>query len=504
MLTLPPVIALAIAACLLAYQYLIYPAFISPLSKLPSAHTLCTISEKWLERKRKQQKESKTLYTAHQEHGPIVRIGSKEISVNSLAGLRSIYTAGLEKGVFYSGKFENYDTLNLVSTLDHRTHSVEKRMISSVYAKSYVQHSPDVATLSNQIIFERYLPLLKQYANGNEAVNVMDLFQWVGIDFQSAYSFGTARSTNFLADKAGREAYFEEWSKFREEFIGEKKVVEAWGMKLLKDTLKERVNERKSEGSNSVVASLLHAQLSKKAEAGENNLSNEALMRRCASELLDHMVAAHETFAIVLTYIMYRLSLDPAMQTCLRFELMTLTPSISNNATRRLLPEPQHIDSLPLLNAVLLETLRLHSPTPGRLPRVAPAGGMKLHEYYIPAGTTVSCNGYSLHRKEEIFPRPFEWLPQRWMAEKDRSSLGPDFPPPETIRRYMWAFGSGGRMCIGSNFATQGAYHCPSLPDLKLILYSPEVAHRLHLHQLHDEHRRRLGDREIGHSDCRA
>ena len=124
MLTPLTVVAISAALCLLTYGYLIQPAFLSPLSKLPTAHPLCSISKRWLDYQRKQQRECKTLYAAHQKHGPIVRLGPREVSVNSLEGLRSIYTAGLEKDVFYSDKFENFGSLNLVSTLDHRTHSV--------------------------------------------------------------------------------------------------------------------------------------------------------------------------------------------------------------------------------------------------------------------------------------------------------------------------------------------------------------------------------------------
>ena len=98
------------------------------------------------------------------------------------------------------------------------------------------------------------------------------------------------------------------------------------------------------------------------------------------------------------------------------------------------LPSVASIDRLPLLNAVLYETLRLHAAAPNRQPRVVPPGGLVLHGYYIPPGTTVSSNAYTLHRSDEGFANPVEWLPQRWLS--DDSS---------TLRRWFWAFGSGGR-----------------------------------------------------------
>ena len=91
------------------YKYIIVPAFLSPLSKLPVAHPLCAITSRWFDRQRAKQRELKTLYAAHQEHGSIVRLGPTEVSVVSRKGLRKIYTAGLEKTSFYSGPagFEN-------------------------------------------------------------------------------------------------------------------------------------------------------------------------------------------------------------------------------------------------------------------------------------------------------------------------------------------------------------------------------------------------------------
>lgn len=81
---------------------------------------------------------------------------------------------------------------------------------------------------------------------------------------------------------------------------------------------------------------------------------------------------------------------------------------------------------------------------------------MTFHEYSILGGTNVSCNADSLHRKQEILPLPFQWLPQRWIPYGDCASLEADLPHPGVIQRYTWAFDSDRRMCLGSNFATQG------------------------------------------------
>ena len=71
----------------------------------------------------------------------------------------------------------------------------------------------------------------------------------------------------------------------------------------------------------------------------------------------------------------------------------------------------------------------------------------------IPAGTRASAQAWSLHRNPDAFPRPEEWLPERWI---DGEAAQAGLLGSEKKERWFWAFGSGGRMCIGSNFAMLG------------------------------------------------
>jgi len=114
------------------------------------------------------------------------------------------------------------------------------------------------------------------------------------------------------------------------------------------------------------------------------------------------------------------------------------------------------LDGLPLLDAVVMETLRLRNPilTPSR--RVVPRSGAVIEGFFIPAGTVVSSSPYTLNRNPDAFPDPEEWKPQRWIglsdaagnrrgAEKGRESNNP--------RVWFWTFISGNRMCVGKDFA---------------------------------------------------
>ncbi|EGS19760.1 cytochrome P450 monooxygenase-like protein [Thermochaetoides thermophila DSM 1495] len=123
---------------------------------------------------------------------------------------------------------------------------------------------------------------------------------------------------------------------------------------------------------------------------------------------------------------------------------------MTKSGTPASFPDPKQLDTLPFLDAVVTETLRLHAPLPGAQPRQTPDSGCRIGQYALPGGVRVAAMPYMLHRNETIFPEPEKWDPERWLAPV----RGPDDEEQRRqMNRHFWAFSSGGRMCIGSNFA---------------------------------------------------
>jgi unspecific monooxygenase len=182
-----------------------------------------------------------------------------------------------------------------------------------------------------------------------------------------------------------------------------------------------------------------------------------------ASDMLDQLIAGHDTSGIALTYAMYELSMRPAFQTALRAELRSVNPPLtfpppasgpSAFSTSAAVPPsalPRALDALPLLNATLYETLRLYPPGAAGQPRVVPRGGAMLSGYRLPEGVVAHAAAYSVHRHEEVFERAEEWMPERWMGERKKE-----------VGEWFWAFGSGSRGCIGKAFAVQGGFFASS------------------------------------------
>jgi hypothetical protein len=106
LLNVPVLVAVTLIPLVL-YKYIIYPAFISPLAKTPSAQWSAPFSPLWILWTRYRRRENRKVHEAHLRLGPVIRLGPNEISINDLAGLRTVYGGGFEKGQWYS-IFDNY------------------------------------------------------------------------------------------------------------------------------------------------------------------------------------------------------------------------------------------------------------------------------------------------------------------------------------------------------------------------------------------------------------
>lgn len=91
----------------IACRFIVYPALLSPLSRVPHAHWSAAISPLWILHKRFRKRENATLQEAHERYGPYVRVAPGEVSVNDVEGVKRIYGGGFDKTVWY-GIFNNY------------------------------------------------------------------------------------------------------------------------------------------------------------------------------------------------------------------------------------------------------------------------------------------------------------------------------------------------------------------------------------------------------------
>jgi cytochrome P450 len=152
-------------------------------------------------------------------------------------------------------------------------------------------------------------------------------------------------------------------------------------------------------------------------------------------ELIGHssglFIAGHETSANALSWTLLLLAQHPAILADLVDEL---TGALGGAA-----PAIEQLGQLPLLDAVIKESLRLFPPA-SMLGRIAVAA-TELDGYAVPEGAEVIYSPYITHRIPELFERPLEFRPERWATIK---------PSPYA---YL-PFSAGPRMCLGTAFAS--------------------------------------------------
>jgi len=108
------------------------------------------------------------------------------------------------------------------------------------------------------------------------------------------------------------------------------------------------------------------------------------------------ILAGSDTTANTLTYLTWSVLKDPALRQLLEDEVSAVQEPLSDI----------ELEKLPILGAVIDETLRLYCAAPGTLPRIVPRGGAVLANFFVPEGVTVGTQAYTIHRDPRLFPDP--------------------------------------------------------------------------------------------------
>jgi cytochrome P450 family 135 len=169
-----------------------------------------------------------------------------------------------------------------------------------------------------------------------------------------------------------------------------------------------------------------------------DDLLFEEIQRRRERGGLDER---HDVFSMLLQTDMTDIELRDELMTILLAGHETTTTALAW-AFERLLRHPGMYERLRTderwAEAVVSETLRLRPPIPivGR----AVKADFQLDGYTIPAGEMLAPCIWLTHRREEVYPEPYAFKPQRFLENG-----------PET---YSWLpFGGGTRRCAGAAFA---------------------------------------------------
>ncbi|KAI0720838.1 cytochrome P450 [Cerioporus squamosus] len=194
------------------------------------------------------------------------------------------------------------------------------------------------------------------------------------------------------------------------------------------------------------------------------SMSTEDVDSLSEPELLGQMslllLAATDTTSSSISRAIQLLSLHRDAQSKLRCELVDAT----KGAGRTLLDlDFDTLASLPYLDAVVRETLRLYPPfyilmriaqEDVVLPLSSPVTGVdgtQIRDLFLPAGTLVWPNVFWVNRDPEIWGADAaEWKPERWLGPLSEKLVEAHIP---SVFAHTMTFAAGPRSCIGYNLA---------------------------------------------------
>jgi len=205
-------------------------------------------------------------------------------------------------------------------------------------------------------------------------------------------------------------------------------------------------------------------------------------------DLMTMLIAGHETTAAVLTWTMFELSQKP--------QLLAKAQEEVDRVLQGREPEYEDIVKLPFLRMCIAETLRMYPEPPLLIRRaleddVLPQGGAK-DKTFISRGTDIFISLYNIHRSEEYWENPNEYIPERFLkaySNPNRPDWGGYRPiasgsmqlyPNEALSDFAFMpFGGGVRKCVGDQFAIMESIATIALIiqkfDLTLAIPASEV-----------------------------
>lgn len=177
-------------------------------------------------------------------------------------------------------------------------------------------------------------------------------------------------------------------------------------------------------------------------------------------EMMTLLLAGHDTTASAMAWGLYWIHQKPQVREKLLQELHH--PGNGN--------DPTSIVHLPYLTAICHETLRIHPVAMITFPRVVQEP-VQLLEYSLEPGTIVIGCIYLLHQREDLYPQPQQFKPERFVESH--------FSPYEFM-----PFGGGVRRCVGDALA---------LFEMKLVLATVLSRYQLALAEHRPERPKRRG-----------
>lgn len=179
-----------------------------------------------------------------------------------------------------------------------------------------------------------------------------------------------------------------------------------------------------------------------------NQLSDTAFF----GHVMTNLLVGSDSTSVAVRAVIYYILRTPNVLSTLQQEL---------DAARLSYPIPWATsqNSLPYLDAIIKEALRIHPPGTLLLERIVPDAGLELSNgVKIPSGTVVGMNGWNVQCLPEVFGSDAAiFNPARWLQGHDEDTAV--FQQRiQKMKRVDLTFGHGPRGCVGKPIALMEIY----------------------------------------------
>ena len=357
--------------------------------------------------------------------------GSPNLVTSNPQAIETIFTTSPDK--FEVGRGNKILSFlvgdNSLLLLDGKAHKNRRRLLMpSFHGESLQSFSDRIVEITNNVVKNWQPNLVFKVRPVMQEITLRVILTAVfGIDSGARYDrlrelltslleiFNTPLSSSFMFFPFLQK----DWGKFS-----------PWGRFLLfKQEIRtliyaEIAERRKLLASDTSRRDILSLLLSATDANGEG-MSDEELH----DELITLLFAGHETTASALGWLFYWIHYLPEVKEKLHLELDSLPEKL----------DYQTINSLSYLNATISETLRIYPIAAGTFGRILNQP-ISIMDREIASDTWLMVSIYSLHHREDLYPEPEQFKPERFLSR--------EYTPYEYI-----PFGGGNRRCIGSALA---------------------------------------------------
>jgi len=396
---------------------------------------------------------------AHKTYGTMVRIQPNHVSIADENAIPLIYGHG--NGFLKSEYYDAFVSIRrgLFNTRDRAEHTRKRKTVSHTFSAKSVSQFEQYMHHNLEMFAQQWDNMAaKAPSKGFANLDALNWFNYLAFDIIGDLAFGApfgmlekgrdyaeVRETpdspprfapaievlnrrGEVSGTLGCLPSLKPWAKYMPDpffYKGVEAVQNLAGIAIA------RVKNRLDNADNIDRVDLLARLMEGRDEKGER-LGREEL----TAEALTQLIAGSDTTSNTSCAILYWMLKNPHCVKKLQVELDDAIPDGTA------VPQFSQVKDLPYLDAVIKESMRIHSTSSLGLPRQVIGTGVTVSGHYFPPGTVLSVPSYTIHHSTAIWgPDASSFNPERWshLTERQKASFIP--------------FSYGPRACVGRNVA---------------------------------------------------